>query len=57
MTAKLWTVSDGMAELPAVVRKKLGLTLLSEKADGDDRIYRVMAGQQLAPASALPRAP
>ena len=29
-----------------VVRKKLGLTLIPEKADGDDRIYRVMAGQQ-----------
>lgn len=26
-----------------VVRKKLGLTLKSEKADGDDRIYRVVA--------------
>jgi hypothetical protein len=29
------------------VRRKLGLTLLSEKAEGDNRIYRVMAGQQL----------
>jgi hypothetical protein len=28
-----------------VVRKKLGLTPISEKADGDDRVYRVMAGQ------------
>jgi hypothetical protein len=28
----------------AVVRKKLGLTLLSEKVDGD-RVYRVRASQ------------
>jgi Protein of unknown function (DUF3489) len=29
-----------------VVRKKLGLTLISEKADGDDRVYRVTGSQQ-----------
>jgi hypothetical protein len=41
-----------------VVRKKLGLTLISEKADGD-RVYRVTAGQppKLKPKSKVSASP
>ena len=38
------------------VRKKLGLTLISEKAGGDDRVYRVTAGGQSGqPAKSKPK--
>ena len=41
-----------------VVRKKLGLTLMSEKADGE-RVYRVTAGQppKLKPKSKISTSP
>ena len=32
-----------------VVRKKLGLTLQSEKSDGGDRVYRIVAGKSGKP--------
>ena len=34
-----------------VVRKKLGLTLHSEKPNGDDRVYRIVAGKSGKPKS------
>src|SRR5438093_13385303 len=39
----------------AVVRKKLGLRLESEKADGE-RVYRIVAGKTSADAAGQPRA-
>ena len=39
-----------------VVRKKLGLMLISAKADGDDRVYRVTGGGQSGrPAKSKPK--
>ena len=35
--------------LRGVVRKKLGLTLESEKPDGGDRVYRIVAGKSGKP--------
>jgi hypothetical protein len=39
----------------AVVRKKLGLRLESEKADGE-RVYRIVAGKTSADAAGVPSA-
>ena len=41
--------------LAAVVRKKLGLRLESEKTDGE-RVYRIVAGKTSADAAAQPSA-
>jgi hypothetical protein len=41
--------------LAAVVRKKLGLKLESEKTDGE-RVYRIIAGKTSADAAAVPSA-
>jgi hypothetical protein len=41
--------------LTAVVRKKLGLRLESEKTDGE-RVYRIVAGKNSADAAAVPSA-
>jgi hypothetical protein len=40
------------AFLAAVVRKKLGLKLESEKADGE-RVYRIVAGEASAAATSV----
>jgi hypothetical protein len=39
----------------AVVRKKLGLRLESEKTDGE-RVYRIVAGKNSADAAGVPSA-
>ena len=41
--------------LAAVVRKKLGLRLESEKANGE-RVYRIVAGKASADAASVPSA-
>jgi hypothetical protein len=41
--------------LAAVVRKKLGLRLESEKADGE-RVYRIIAGKTSADSAGVPSA-
>ena len=41
--------------LTAVVRKKLGLKLASEKADGE-RVYRIISGNNSAESTAAPSA-
>jgi hypothetical protein len=43
------------ARLAAVVRKKLGLTLASEKTDGE-RVCRIVAGKASADATSVPSA-
>ena len=50
-----WQPHTVRAFLAAVVRKKLGLKLESEKADGE-RVYRIVAGNASADATSVPSA-
>ena len=48
-----WQPHTVRAFLAAVVRKKLGLRLESEKTDGE-RVYRIVAGKASADATSVP---
>jgi hypothetical protein len=50
-----WQPHTVRAFLAAVVRKKLGLRLESEKTDGE-RVYRIVAGNASADAASVPSA-
>ena len=50
-----WQPHTVRAFLAAVVRKKLGLKLESEKTDGE-RVYRIVAGKASADATSVPSA-
>ena len=50
-----WQPHTVRAFLAAVVRKKLGLRLASEKTDGE-RVYRIVAGKASAHATSVPSA-
>ena len=50
-----WQPHTVRAFLAAVVRKKLGLRLESEKTDGE-RVYRIVAGKASADATGVPSA-
>jgi uncharacterized protein DUF3489 len=50
MSSTGWQQHTVRAFLAAVVRKKLGLKLESEKADGE-RVYRIVAGKAFAATS------
>jgi hypothetical protein len=50
-----WQPHTVRAFLAAVVRKKLGLKLESEKTDGE-RVYRIVAGKTSADATSVPSA-
>jgi Protein of unknown function (DUF3489) len=50
-----WQPHTVRAFLAAVVRKRLGLRLESEKTDGE-RVYRIVAGKASADATSVPSA-
>ena len=50
-----WQPHTARAFLAAVVRKKLGLKLASEKTDGE-RVYRIVAGKASGDATSVPSA-
>ena len=50
-----WQPHTVRAFLAAVVRKKLGLRLESEKTEGE-RVYRIVAGKTSADATRVPSA-
>jgi hypothetical protein len=50
-----WQPHTVRAFLAAVVRKKLGLRLASEKTDGE-RVYRIVAGKASGDATSVPSA-
>ena len=50
-----WQPHTVRAFLAAVVRKKLGLRLESEKTDGE-RVYRIVAGKASGDAASVPSA-
>ena len=52
MSSTGWQQHTVRAFLAAVVRKKLGLKLESEKADGE-RVYRIVAGKASAAATSV----
>jgi Protein of unknown function (DUF3489) len=55
MTSTGWQPHTVRGFFAAVVRKKLGLRLESEKADGE-RVYRIIAGKNSADAAGVPSA-
>ena len=51
-----WQPHTVRAFLAAVVRKKLGLRLESEKKTDGERVYRIVAGKASADATSVPSA-